>query len=150
MEGVLHHVMCHVTVWKSCDGGSNYIIGIYNVNTCAYIVLQYQSLRTEFHFQFSKSLSQDQLAGVKESVSSWTAGDTGEGGAPAIGPRPPPSPTTSGVMKGPMIGPMIGPNPVRTCQTSFSCCFLTNQSVQLLPSFVRVPLLPWRCTPTLT
>ena len=26
MEGVLHHVMCHVTVWKSCDGGGNYIM----------------------------------------------------------------------------------------------------------------------------
>ena len=68
-----------------------------------------------FLWQFSKSVSEDQLAGLKESVSSWTAGgaedDEGGGGASSIGPLPPPPPPARGAMIGPIIGPMIGPMP---------------------------------------
>ena len=54
------------------------------------------------------------MSGLKESVSSWTAGDDvaelgdeERGGASSVGPHPPVGPSTSGVVKGPMIGPSL-------------------------------------------
>ena len=78
----------------------------------------FQQMSCDYHVivsQFSRSLGKDELTGVKESVSSWTAGDKveaggAEGGASQIGPRLPAVPSTSGAMKGPMIGPIIGPS----------------------------------------
>ena len=80
-----------------------------------------------FLWQFSKSVSEDQLAGLKESVSSWTAGgaedDEGGGGASSIGPLPPPPPPARGPMIGPMIGPMPGPSPVsQSSEQNFAHC----------------------------
>ena len=85
---------------------------------CACVCSTYVS--SLWHAQFSRSVSQGELSGLKESVSSWTASGEDVGGKEAdqtggkalsLGPHPLGGPSTSGVVKGPIIGPMIGPIP---------------------------------------